>query len=119
MNITKKRISICLLGILIIFFITAGLIKKYNNVKTITVAPAMLSATDQKKVSKVKTLKKEKFSSNDEIKKEYGKLETVSLWNGKKYTGAVINTDEIYTIITVEGTIKIPMKDVKIREIIR
>ncbi len=67
----------------------------------------------------VKSTPKRQFRSNDEIKKEYGKLETVTLWNGKSYTGAVINTDEVYSIITLEGLIKIPMKDVKVRDIIR
>jgi hypothetical protein len=67
----------------------------------------------------VKNTPKKQFRSNDEIKKEYGKLETVTLWNGKTYTGAVVNTDETYSIITIDGLINIPMKDVKVRDIIR
>jgi hypothetical protein len=77
---------------------------------------------EQKKLSPksaVKQAKKTKFRSNDEIKEEYGKIETVYLWDGRSYTGAVVTTDELYSIVTLKGVIKIPMKDVKLREIIR
>lgn len=63
--------------------------------------------------------KKEKFTTEDEIRVEYGKIEIVYLWNGKSFTGAVLSTDEIYTIVTVNGTMRIPIKDVKMREMIR
>ena len=62
----------------------------------------------------------ESLKSNDEIKEEYGKIETVYLFSGEVYTGAVIQNDaEKYTIVTVSGVINIPMSDVKIRNIIR
>lgn len=73
-----------------------------------------------------KTVKKDKskkisgFKNNDEIKQEYGKIETVHLYSGEVYTGAVIQNDaEKYTIVTVSGVINIPMSEVKIRNIIR
>lgn len=118
MNLIKKRKILFLIPVLIIIvLVTIGVIKKDNNAKE----------TDQKMAEQknivneipVKVEKKVKFTTNDEIKNEYGKLETVTLWNGRTYTGAVINTNELYTIVTVNGTIKIPMKDVKMREIIR
>lgn len=76
---------------------------------------------ENKKPLKSQDRKKRKtgFKSNEEIKQEYGKIETVHLWNGKVYTGAVVNSEELYSIVTVEGVVKIPMKDVKLREIIR
>ena len=73
-----------------------------------------------KTVKKVKSKKTSGFKSNDEIKQEYGKIETVYLYSGEVYTGAVIQNDaEKYTIVTVSGVINIPMSDVKIRNIIR
>ena len=122
MNLTKKRISLFLLILVLIFFITAGFIKKNNREKQtlpISVVQNKIELKEPAKIISDKPHKKENFKSNDEIKREYGKLETVTLWNGKTYTGAVINTDSLYTIITVEGLTKIPMKDVKMREIIR
>jgi len=65
------------------------------------------------------TVKKRTFSSNDDIRRQYGRLEVVYLYNGKKYEGAVISIDDFYTMVTVNGTVKIPMQDVKIREIVR
>ncbi len=56
-----------------------------------------------------------KFNSNEEIKKEYGRLEIVYLFSGLEYTGVVLSVDEFYTIVTVDGLKKIPMKDVKVR----
>jgi len=90
-------------------------------------------AVDSKKVKTVKTdkksfktVKKDKFKktsgfkNNDEIKQEYGKIETVYLFSGEVYTGAVIQNDaEKYTIVTVGGVINIPMSEVKIRNIIK
>lgn len=117
MDPKQKRIGLYLLIIIFILFMTAGFVKKINNEKA-----AAIKTADQNKIAKevpVKAQKKDKFKSNEEIKKEYGKLETVFLWNGKSYTGAVISTTEIYSIVTVGGTINIPMKDVKMREIIR
>lgn len=122
MNLSNNRKRFFLiLSVLLVCFVAAGFIKKYNNIR-----PVNAEKTEQNIVQKdtvkeapVKNKKKIKFESNAEIKEEYGKLETVLLWNGKTYTGAVINTTEVYTIVTVEGTINIPMKDVKMRQIIR
>ncbi|MBP8083886.1 MAG: hypothetical protein KAZ87_11860 [Spirochaetes bacterium] len=73
-----------------------------------------------KTVKKVKSKKTSGFKNNDEIKQEYGKIETVYLFSGEVYTGAVIQNDaEKYTIVTVGGVINIPMSEVKIRNIIK
>ena len=123
MNLKKNRIVIFLLVlIIVILLITAGLMRSRNTVTTIPAAipePVKIEMKNNPISVVAKTPRKVKFESNDEIKKEYGKLETVTLWNGKSYTGAVINTDEVYSIITIDGLIKIPMKDVKVRDIIR
>ncbi|HQO38983.1 MAG TPA: hypothetical protein PK986_00800 [Spirochaetota bacterium] len=60
-----------------------------------------------------------KFKTSEDIKLKYGKLEEVFLYNGKRYEGAVISINEFYTIVTVDGTFKIPMQQVKLRNIIR
>ncbi|PKL18107.1 MAG: hypothetical protein CVV49_07630 [Spirochaetae bacterium HGW-Spirochaetae-5] len=123
MNLTKRRILIyIILTAICIFLITAGIIKK-NNTDVVLPDPVP-EKTDAviKPVPSTVTAdnsKKTKFTSNDEIKQKYGKLETVTLWNGKSYTGAVVNTEKVYSIITIDGLINIPMKEVKIREIIR
>jgi len=121
MSLKKKRISLYILICSAALLITAGIIKKSKNEQALNQYQANNNVAEQKNPEKFPELKakKDKFKTNDEIKKEYGKIETVTLWNGKTYTGAVINSNELYTIITIDGTIKIPMKDVKIRKIIR
>ena len=123
----KKIVRISLFVGIFILIISAIMKKNIYDNKTVTEQSA-----DEKQIVKAeleqdtqilkkanKSIKRTKFKSNDEIKDEYGKIETVHLWNGKTYTGAVINSEEVYSIVTVEGLIKIPMKDVKLREIIR
>lgn len=62
---------------------------------------------------------KKLFRTKEDIKKEYGRLEVVTLYSGKKYEGAVISIDDYYTIVTVNGTERIPMTEVRVRDIIR
>lgn len=109
---------------------TGGLFlyKHLNNTDIVNGNPATDSKISQEKLQTVSTVEKEKtsansntlkFKTNDEIKVRYGKIEEVYLYNGKKYEGAVLTTDEFYTIVTVTGTFKIPMNEVKLRNIIR
>jgi hypothetical protein len=117
MNPSKKRIGVYLaVTAIAIFFITTQIMK---GGKTAAVLPDNPPEKIKINPAVIKTTQKKQFRSNEEIKKEYGKLETVTLWNGKTYTGAVVNTDETYSIITIDGLINIPMKDVKVRDIIR
>ena len=55
------------------------------------------------------------FNSTEEIKKAYGRLEAVYLFNGREYTGVVLSVDSYYSIVTVDGLKNIPMNDVKMR----
>jgi len=123
----KKIIRISLL-IAVIIILSAVIFKNHIfNKKIVTeqipaqkqIIKAEIEQGKQILKVKDKNKKKTRFKTNDEIKQEYGKIETVHLWNGRVYTGAVINTDKLYSIVTVNGVIKIPMKDVKLREIIR
>ena len=123
----KKIVRFSLLAAVFLIFIAAILKNNYSDIKTgsessQTVKQRIKAELEQdKQVLKAddKPKRKTRFKSNDEIKKEYGKIETVHLWNGKVYTGAVVNNNELYTIVTVQGAVSIPMKDVKLREIIR
>lgn len=121
MNFTKKRVLMYLIILSIcILFIIIGLIKKNNTIVVVPdPVPDKINAEEKTPPVIVNNPKKIKFRSNEEIKEKYGKLETVTLWNGKSYTGAVVNSEEVYSIITIDGLINIPMKKVKIREIIR
>lgn len=123
MKITQKRLSLGLVCILFLSLLTAGIFFiKHDNKQEVIAESVDQVITGKETITKetaVVSRKKKIFKTNDEIKKEYGKLEKVHLWSGKSYTGAVVNTDQLYTIVTIDGTIKIPMKEVKIREIIR
>jgi hypothetical protein len=55
----------------------------------------------------------------EDIKKKYGKLEEIQLYNGKRYTGAIISRGGTYSFVTVDGVKKIPAKDVKNVRIIK
>jgi hypothetical protein len=81
-----------------------------------------LNATEEKKPVSKKALEEvyrdKKFESNEEIKKEFGRLEIVYLFNGQSFIGYVLSIDEFYSMVTIDGFKKIPMKDVKMREII-
>jgi hypothetical protein len=125
LNDKRVRFTFLIAGLLLIIF--TGLFMKQLNKKNIPVDSSVKNDikrdnNEPKKLSPeavVKKPKKTKFKSNEEIKEEYGKIETVYLWDGRSYTGAVVTTDELYSIVTLKGVIKIPMKDVKLREIIR
>lgn len=125
----KKRIG---LFIILICLVAAAVyfLKKYNeNINQMKSANEdekqihlSKKLSDKKAVEKnpsKKIEKKIKFKSNDEIREEYGKLEIVALYNGREFMGAVISIDEFYTMVTLEGLIKIPMGDVKTRIIIK
>ena len=62
---------------------------------------------------------KVKFKTNEDIRREYGRLEVVYLFSGKRYEGAVVSIGEYYTIVTIGGVVKIPMNEVRSRDIIK
>ncbi len=72
---------------------------------------------EDKKIKKVKEEKK--ILTLEDIKEKYGKLEEIQLYNGKKYTGAIISRGGIFTFITVNGIKKASAKDVKNVRIIK
>lgn len=128
MNQSQKRTAALL--IILILLVTGGYIL-HKNIRTsggLKENPAPAVKAVEEKLQPVPAAVNEKksvasntamFKSNDEIKLRYGKIEEVYLYNGKKYEGAVLTTDEVYTIVTIDGTIKIPMNEVKLRNIIR
>jgi len=60
-----------------------------------------------------------KYETLEEMRKDYPRLEIIQLYNGKTYSGAIVSIDENFTMITVDGTVKIPQNKVRQREIIR
>ena len=127
MNQSKKRIYVLLIALVLI--ITGGLVlnRHINKADILNGNPASEIKSDDKLQTVVPAEKEKtaansnavKFKTTDDIKVRYGKIEEVYLYNGKKYEGAVLTTDEFYTIVTVNGTFKIPMNEVKLRNIIR
>jgi hypothetical protein len=128
MKINMKRVSIISL-IMALFFVLAGLLLlKYSNTtgdvnKAKAViekkpAPAVKLVINKAGVPKKtgdETILQTKFNSNEEIKKVYGRLEIVYLFDSREYTGVVLSVDNYYSMVTVDGLKKIPMKDVKMR----
>jgi len=60
-----------------------------------------------------------KYDTLEEMRKDYPRLEVIQLYNGKTYSGAIVSIDENFTMITIDGTVKIPQNQVRQREIIR
>ena len=118
---TKKQFILSVVVAAIIIIIAAGVISKCNNDK-LNAERIEEQKKELKKISDaavMKAQKKDVFNTNEEIKEVYGRIETVYLWNGKTYTGAVVSNNNIYQIVTTEGTKVIPIKDVKLREMIK
>jgi hypothetical protein len=59
------------------------------------------------------------FKTEDAIRTEYGRIEVVTLADGRQHRGAVVSVGAVYTIITTEGTVYVPMREMSAREIIR
>jgi len=55
----------------------------------------------------------------DEMKLKYGKLDEVTLYNGRKYTGVIISRGGVYKILTPGGVVAVPAKEVKGSRIIQ
>lgn len=89
-------------------------LKPEIGVKKSPVNAAEEAALDEKDIQP-----KGKPMSEPEIKKKYGKLEIIHLYNGKQYIGAVDSYGDVYTFITKTGTVDIPLNEVKMIEIIR
>lgn len=60
-----------------------------------------------------------KYDTLDHMRKDYPRLEVIQLYNGRTYSGAIVSIDENFTMITVDGIVKIPQNKVRQREIIR
>lgn len=131
MNQSKKRFLLSALFLFFILLVATGLyftfIKHESSGATAEEVKEALTAAPEKNnrikdsaagKSVPKAVKKI-FKTNEEIHREYGRLEVVYLFSGKRYEGAVISIDNYYTIVTVDGLIKIPMNEVKIRDIIK
>lgn len=116
-----KHISIISFILAFLFVLAGLLLMKYNSTNA-NADKAVIERMPEPVVNKPEVPKKVsepqlqvKFNSNEEIKKVYGRLEIVYLFDGREYTGVVLSVEEYYTMVTVDGVKKIPMKDVKVR----
>ncbi len=123
-----KRISIVSLILALLFTLAGLLLLKYYYTgltenkavteKKVPIAVRAAKKTDSRKKTEDESQLQTKFNSNEEIKKVYGRLESVYLFDGREYTGVVLSVDNNYTMVTVDGVKKLPMKDVKMRLLI-
>jgi hypothetical protein len=121
-----KRLIIISFILAMLFAITGLFLLKYYKTNTvpdeavIEKMPVQVVKSTVKKNESQKKIMDEtnlqvKFNSNEEIKKVYGRLEIVYLFDGREYTGVVLSVDSFYTMVTIDGVKKLPMKDVKMR----
>jgi hypothetical protein len=67
----------------------------------------------------VRKLVNKKDRSINDIRKVYNRIDRVHLYSGKVITGAITERGEIYSILTTEGLVKIPKKDIQSNDIIK
>ena len=67
----------------------------------------------------VRALVNKKNRSINDIRKVYNRIDRLHLYSGKVITGAITERGDPYTIITTEGLIKIPRKDIQSNDIIK
>ncbi|MBN2040109.1 MAG: FecR domain-containing protein [Spirochaetes bacterium] len=60
-----------------------------------------------------KNRSEDKIKTLDDIKRKYGKLEEVQLYNGRIYKGAIISRGKNFRIVTLKGAVRIPADKVK------
>ncbi len=58
-------------------------------------------------------------ATTEEMLKKFGRLNDVTLYSGKRYTGVILEHGEIKKIMTVEGIISVPSKQIRFNKIIR
>lgn len=115
----KKHASRYIIAALILVLVTAAAVIMYKKKPAVSEQTEAL-AINSKIDLPVKTKeKKDKIRTNNDIKEKYGRLETVYLRDGSSYTGAVVISKEMYSIVTVKGVYNFMMSDVLKREIIR
>lgn len=121
MKLSKKIIIpfILITAIIITLFsfkLKSSIPKSETATKTENITPIIESSTPEK----ISTPQPKEiiYKSDADIKKAFGKIERVTLWTGRIYTGAVISDSVTYKIVTVEGTKNFPIKEIKLRELI-
>ncbi len=67
----------------------------------------------------VRALVNKKDRSINDIRNVYNRIDRVHLYSGKVITGAITERGETYSILTTEGLVKIPKKDIQSNDIIK
>jgi len=68
---------------------------------------------------KPEAAKKSSRLTLDEIKSRYGRIDVVTLYNGRVIRGAIISRGAVVRVITVNGTVTVQTKDIKGTDIIK
>ncbi|HOP63411.1 MAG TPA: FecR family protein [Spirochaetota bacterium] len=68
---------------------------------------------------KVKELVSKKSRKLEEIKDVYSRIDKVYLYSGEVITGAIIKRGDTYSVLTTEGIVKVPKKNIQSNEIIK
>lgn len=94
----------------------------------------MVENAEKKSVDELKNLYKDNFADSEEInsrigeitgiplteiKGKFGRIDVISLYNGRVLQGAILSRGDTYKILTISGTIAVPAKDIKRTEIIK
>ncbi len=58
-------------------------------------------------------------ATTEEMLKKFGRLNDVTLYSGKRYTGVILEHGEMKKIMTVEGIVSVPSKQIRFNKIIR
>jgi hypothetical protein len=73
---------------------------------------------EEKKEEVQKLIKKENRTEK-EIKQVFQRIDEISLYNGRVVRGAIINRGRTYSVLTTNGTIKVPESQIKSVRVIR
>lgn len=78
-----------------------------------------IARTETPSQARPATAGKRRITTTDDIRREYGRLEVVTLRDGRQYRGAVITTSDIYEMVTVDGNVRFAMSEIQARDIVR
>jgi len=86
-----------------------------EGVKEVPVKDEMRGA----KAAKIRQLIKEKPKSLEQIKEVFERIDEISMYSGKVISGAIISRGEVYSVLTTDGVVSIPEKEVRAVRILK
>jgi len=49
----------------------------------------------------------------DDLKRKYGQIDEIEMFNGQRVSGAIIERGQVLKILTVDGVVRVPAKDIR------